>query len=93
MGFSMNNKLSVIDNFQFLSSSLDSFVKKSNKAHFKYLSQEFDNNVLDQVRVELSHSKKNCVIFLIESTLKMMKSAFYFILKALFVLKKLNFLS
>ena len=38
-------------------------------------------------------SKKNCVICFIESLLKMMKNAFYFILKALFVLKIFKFLS
>ena len=47
MSFSINNKLSFIDSFQFLSSSLDSLVKNLNKDDLKYLSQEFDNNVLD----------------------------------------------
>ena len=47
MSFSINNKLSYIDRFQFLSSSLDSLVKNFDKDDFKYLSQEFDNNVLD----------------------------------------------
>ena len=46
MRFSINNKLSFIDSFQFLSSSLGSLVKD----YFKYLSQEFDNNVLDLVK-------------------------------------------
>ena len=44
--FSINNKLSFIASFQFLTSSLDSLVKNLNKDD-KYLSQEFDNNVLD----------------------------------------------
>ena len=44
--FTINNKLSFIDSFQFLSSSLDSLVKNLAKDDFKYLSQEFDNNVL-----------------------------------------------
>ena len=39
------------------------------------------------IKVGLSPSKKNCVISLIESPLKVMKNGFYFILKALFVLK------
>ena len=39
------------------------------------------------LKVGLSPSKKNCVMCLIESPLKMMKNAFYFSLKALFVLK------
>ena len=39
-----------------------------------------------------SHLPKNCVICLIESPLKMMKNVFYFILKALFVLKIFEFL-
>ena len=50
MGFSINSKLSFIDSFQFLSSSLDGSVKNLTKDDFKYLSQEFDNNVLDLVR-------------------------------------------
>ena len=50
MSFSINNKLSFIDSFQFLSSSLDSLIKNLNKDAFKYLSQEFDNNVLDLVK-------------------------------------------
>ena len=41
--------------------------------------------------VGLSSSKKNSVIYFIESLLKMMKNAFYFILKAVFVLKIFNF--
>ena len=48
--FSINNKLSFIDSFQFPSSSLDSLVKNLAKDGFKYLSQEFDNNVLDLVK-------------------------------------------
>ena len=50
MNFTINNKLSFIDSFQFLSSSLDSLVKKLNKDYFKYLSQETDNNLLDLVK-------------------------------------------
>ena len=48
--FSINNKLSFIDSFQFLSSSLESFVKNLNKHDFKYLSQEFGNNILDLLK-------------------------------------------
>ena len=50
MSFSINNKLGFIDSFQFLSSSLDSLVKNLDIGDFKYLSQEFDNNVLDLVK-------------------------------------------
>ena len=50
MSFSINNKLSFIDSFQFLSSSLDSLIKNVDKGDFKYLSQEFHNNVLDLVK-------------------------------------------
>ena len=46
-----------------------------------------------KLKVGLSPSKKMCVICLIESPLKMMKNAFYFILKVLFVLKIFKFLS
>ena len=45
--FSINNKLIFFDSFQFLRFSLDSSVKNLDKSDFKYLSQEFDNNVLD----------------------------------------------
>ena len=38
MTVTINNKLSLIDSFQFLSSSLDSLVKDLNKDKFKYLS-------------------------------------------------------
>ena len=50
MSFSINYKLSFIDSFQFLSFSLDSLVKNLDKDDFKYLSQEFDNNILDLVK-------------------------------------------
>ena len=50
MRFSINNKLSLIGSFQFLSSSLDSLVENLNKDDFKYLSQKFDSNVLDLVK-------------------------------------------
>ena len=56
MSFIINNKLSFIDSFQFLSSSLDCLVKNLNKDDFKYLSQEFDNNVLDLVKQKMSIS-------------------------------------
>ena len=45
------------------------------------------------VKAKLSPAKKNCVICLIESSLKMMKNVFYFVLKALFVLKIFKFMS
>ena len=50
MSFSNNNKLSLVDSFEFLSPSLDSLVKNLNKDDFKYLSQKFDNNALDLVK-------------------------------------------
>ena len=46
-----------------------------------------------KLKVGLSPFKKVCVIFFTESTLKMMKKAFYFILKAFFILRILKFLS
>ena len=45
------------------------------------------------LKVGLSPSKKTCVTCFIESPLKMMKNAFYFIVKALFVPKIFKFLS
>ena len=50
MSFTINNKLSLIDSFQFLSSSLVNLVKNLSKVDFKYLSQELDNSVLDLVK-------------------------------------------
>ena len=50
MSFSINNKLSFIDGFQFLSSSLDNLIKNLTKYYLKYLRQEFDNSVLDLVK-------------------------------------------
>ena len=50
MSFTINHKLSFIDNFQFLSSSLDRLVKNVGKNDFKYLSQEVDNYVLDLIK-------------------------------------------
>ena len=50
MRFTINNKLSFNDSFQFSSFSLDSLVKNLNKYDFKYLGQEFDNNLLDIVK-------------------------------------------
>ena len=41
---------SFINSFQILSSLLDSLVKNLNKDDFKYLSQEFDDNVLYLVK-------------------------------------------
>ena len=45
------------------------------------------------IKVGLSPSKKKIFVYVNESCLKMMKNAFYFILKALFVLKIFKILS
>ena len=50
MRFTINNKLSFIDNFQFLSSLLHSLLKNLSKDDSKYFSQEFDNNILHLVK-------------------------------------------
>ena len=50
MSFNINNKLSFVDRFQFLSSSLERLIENLNKDDFKYLSQELHNNVLDLVK-------------------------------------------
>ena len=44
------SKLSLIDRFQFLSSSLDGLVKNLYQDGFKHLIQEFDNNILDLLK-------------------------------------------
>ena len=62
--------------------------KNVGPSFFTALLQLFKN-----IKVGLSPTKKICVICLIESPLKMMKNDFYFILKALFVLKLFKFLS
>ena len=50
------------------------------------------NNSVDCKIVLSSSKKKKCVICSIESLLKMMKNVFYFILKAIFILKIFKFL-
>ena len=58
MSFSINNKLSFIDSFQFLpSSSLESLVKNLDKDDFKYVGQKFDNNILDIAQQTLAVRK------------------------------------
>ena len=57
-----------------------------NKLNFDY-----DNTWL--LKSDSQFLKKNCVVCFIESPLKMTKYAFYFILKALYVLKISRFLS
>ena len=46
--FNINNKLASIDNFQFSSSLLESLYQNFLKGGFKYLSEEFDINILDK---------------------------------------------
>ena len=50
MSFTINNKLSFIDSFQFLIFSIDSLVKNLSKDDLKYLNQEFDKTKLDLVK-------------------------------------------
>ena len=47
MSFTINNEL--IHSLQFLNSLLDILVKNLSKSDFNYLSQEFDNNVLEDL--------------------------------------------
>ena len=67
MSFTVNNKQSFIDSFQFLNSSLDSLVKNLSIDDFKYLCQEFDNNVLNLV------NQKDFVLMSIWLILKSLK--------------------
>ena len=71
MSFTVNNKLSFVNNnFQFISSLLNSLVKNLGKDDFKYSSQEFENNILDLVKQkgfypceymsDFEKFKKNC---------------------------------
>ena len=50
MTFTINNKLNLIDSFRFLNSSLDILLKSLGQDGFKYLSLEFDKNVLDLLK-------------------------------------------
>ena len=50
INFTISYKLSLIDSLQLLISSLDSLVKNLREDDFRYLSQEFDNNLLDLVK-------------------------------------------
>ena len=50
MSFTINNKLTFIDIFHSLSSSLDSLDENVSKEDFKYMSREFDNNLLGLVK-------------------------------------------
>ena len=46
MSFNISSKLVFYDSFQLLSSSLNSLVKNFGKNDFKYLSQDFNSNVV-----------------------------------------------
>ena len=61
--------------------------------HRCYIFNMSTNDAINFFKVGLSPSKKNCVICFLENPLKMMENAFYFILKALFILKIFKFLS
>ena len=50
MIFTINNKLSFIHSFRFLSSALYSLVKSLNEDHFNHLSQKLNKNKLDLVK-------------------------------------------
>ena len=52
MSFNINSKLSFIESFQFLCSSLDRLVKNVSNDDFKYLSQEIHNEVLHLVKMD-----------------------------------------
>ena len=68
MSFSINNKLSFIDSFQFLGSSLDSLVKSLSKDDFNYFSKNIENKVLIllskndfNLMSDFEELKKNCL--------------------------------
>ena len=51
------------------------------------------SHLMKDLKSDFHLPRKNCFICFNDSPSKMMKNAFYFILKALFVLKMFNFLS
>ena len=67
----------------------NAFIKKELKVCVQYFSFYHQIKALE---VGLSLFKKVCVICFIESLLKMMTNAFYFILKALIALRMFKFL-
>ena len=71
----------------FISQHLKHLNKPSNIFHFKTKSIVLFKKDSVTLKVGRSPSKNICVISLIESTLKMIQNAFYFILKALENLK------
>ena len=93
------SNISIDDIGEWLKSQLAFTLYKTKRLNFKirpiadWQIDLVDMNKLSKLKVGLSPSKKICVICLIESPLKMMKNAFYFILEALFVLKLFKFLS
>ena len=50
MAFTINNNLVFIDSMQFVNSSLDALVKNLSDNGFKYLSQEFSDDLLELVK-------------------------------------------
>ena len=55
--------------------------------------KSFNKEMVNDLKDGLSPSKKFILICFNESSLKMMKNAFYFILKALFILKIFKFVA
>ena len=74
--------------------TLDIFFEK-HENHKIVVQRNFKKKLFVRVyfKIGILLSKNICVICFIESPLQMMKSAFYFILKAYFVLKIFKFLS
>ena len=89
--------------FELLQSKLKSLIEKSKLNYYARLSKKLLDPMTSPksywsilkviLKVGPSPSKKNCFICFIESPLNIMKNAFYFILKAFFVLKIFKFLS
>ena len=50
MAFTVNNNLVFVESVQFMNSSLDSLVKNLSDNGFKYLCQEFSNDLLKLVK-------------------------------------------
>ena len=94
--YSLDPSIINSDSLEVFKSKLLAFIRPVQISIYNVFNTKVLNSItlgIESLKVGLSPSKKNCVICLIESPLKMIKNAFCFILKAVFVLQIFMFLS